>query len=206
MVDPISFIFAIAVLIMSIVAHEVMHGYAAERLGDPTARLAGRLTLNPLAHLDMVGSFIIPLATYFLGGFIFGWAKPVPYNPYNMRNPRWGGAIVAAAGPLTNVALALIFGLLIRFMPALGLPAEILPIAELIVFLNLLLALFNFIPVPPLDGSKILFAFLPHHFSYIQEFLERYSFIILIFLIIFLFRFLLPIIYFLFDLITGFGL
>jgi len=144
----IEFVFAIAVLIMSIVAHEVSHGYAAERLGDPTARLAGRLTLNPFKHLDLVGSFIVPVFTFFLGGFIFGWAKPVPYNPYNMRNPRSGGAIVAAAGPLANIVIALVFGLLIRFSPVLGLPDTFIAIASLIVLLNILLAFFNLFPIP----------------------------------------------------------
>ena len=199
----IDFVFAIAILIMSVVIHEVSHGYVAERLGDPTARLAGRLTLNPFKHLDLVGSFIVPILTFFLGGFIFGWAKPVPYNPYNMRDPRYGGAIVAAAGPLANVAIALVFGALIRFSPVLGLPDAFISIASLVVLLNILLAFFNSIPIPPLDGSKVLFAFLPYHLHYIQGFLERYGFFIIIFLIFFLWRFLLPIIFFLFRLVTG---
>ena len=100
-------IFQIAVLVMSVVIHEVSHGYAAEILGDPTARLQGRLTLNPLKHLDPVGSIIIPILTS-LTGFTFGWAKPVPYNPYNLRNQKWGELVVAAAGPLVNIFLVLI--------------------------------------------------------------------------------------------------
>src|SRR5687768_676502 len=107
-------IFGIAVLILSIIVHEVAHGVAADRLGDPTARYAGRLTLNPISHIDPVGSIVLPLITYFSGGFIFGWAKPVPYNPYNLRNGTWGEALVALAGPTSNIALALVFGLLIR--------------------------------------------------------------------------------------------
>jgi len=205
MIDPISFIFAIAVLITSVIIHEVSHGYVAEHLGDPTARLAGRLTLNPLAHLDLVGSFIVPTITFFLGGFIFGWAKPVPYNPYNLRDPRTGGAIIAAAGPFANIIIALIFGLLIRFSTVLHLPDTFLPIAGLIVLLNIILAFFNLLPIPPLDGSKILFAVLPYRFHYIQEFLERYGLFVIFLLIIFLWRFLLPVVFFLFRLITGGG-
>src|SRR3989338_25228 len=204
--DPVMFIFTIAVLIMSVVAHEVSHGYAADRLGDPTARFAGRLTLNPIAHLDMVGSFLVPALMFFFGGFIFVWAKPVPYNPYNMRNPRWGGAMVAVAGPLTNLLIAIVFGLLIRFASVLGLPPETLPVAYLIVVLNLILAVFNLVPIPPLDGSKVLFTLLPHHLYYIQEFLERYSIVILLLLIFFLWRFIFPIISVLFSFITGLGL
>jgi len=205
MADPVMFIFAITVLIMSIVAHEVAHGYAAELLGDPTARLAGRLTLNPINHLDVVGSFIVPVIAFFLGGFIFGWAKPVPYNPNNMKDPRWGGAWVAVAGPLTNILIALVFGLLIRFAGILGLPLSILPIVEIIVFLNILLAVFNLIPIPPLDGSKILFAILSYRYYYIQEWLERNWFIVIFILVIFLWRFLIPPVFFLFKLITGGG-
>ncbi|MBI2109086.1 MAG: site-2 protease family protein [Parcubacteria group bacterium] len=201
--DPINFIFAIAILLMSVIAHEVSHGYVAQLLGDPTARLAGRLTLNPLPHLDMMGSLIVPVLTFFLGGFIFGWAKPVPYNPYNMKNPRRDGALVAAAGPLTNIAIAVVFSILIRFAPALGLPASFIEIASIVVFLNILLAFFNLVPVPPLDGSKILFAILPWRLQFIQEFLERYWFVAIFILILFLWRLFLPIIFYVFQLATG---
>src|SRR3972149_7586905 len=107
-------IFQIAILIISVVIHEVSHGYAASFLGDQTAKYQGRLTLNPLKHLDFVGSFLVPSMAYFLGGFIFGWAKPVPYNPYNLKPGRWSEAVVAVAGPGSNLVLALIFGLLVR--------------------------------------------------------------------------------------------
>lgn len=201
--DPINFIFAIAILIMSIVAHEVSHGYVANMLGDPTARLAGRLTLNPISHLDLVGSFIVPVFTFFFGGFIFGWAKPVPYNPYNMKNPSRDGALVAAAGPLTNIAIAIAFSLLIRFDPVLGVPDSFIEIASIVVFLNILLGFFNFVPVPPLDGSKILFALLPYRMQFIQEFLERYWFVAIFILILFLWRLFLPLIFFIFQALTG---
>ena len=94
---------------MSVVIHEVAHGYTAELLGDPTARLQGRLTLNPIKHLDMVGSIIVPIITYISGGVIFGWAKPVPFNPYNLKNRKWGEGLVALAGPLSNLCIALFF-------------------------------------------------------------------------------------------------
>src|SRR3989344_1831079 len=114
--DPINFIFFISILIISVVIHEVSHGYMAEYLGDPTARLAGRLTLNPIPHLDLFGSFIIPLLLFFSSSpIMLGWAKPVPYNPYNLRNQRWGDALVASAGPLSNLAIALSIVLFVRF-------------------------------------------------------------------------------------------
>ena len=162
------FIFLIAILIFSIVIHEVSHGVAANYLGDPTAKHAGRLTLNPLRHLDFFGFVIIPLITYFAWGFPVGAAKPVPYNPYNLNNQKYGSAIVGAAGPASNLLIALIFGLSLRYMPFQiieSFPA-IAIIFSMIIFLNLLLAAFNLLPIPPLDGSKIFFVFLP---SFVQE-------------------------------------
>lgn len=197
-------LFQIAILVMSVVIHEVSHGYAAEILGDPTARLQGRLTLNPLKHLDPVGSVIVPLLTS-LSGFTFGWAKPVPYNPYNLRNQKWGELIVAGAGPLSNIFLALVFGLLIRFAGA-TLSDAFVSIAAIIIVINLVLAIFNLIPVPPLDGSKILWAFLPERFRQIRESMERYSFLLVLVAIFAIWQFLSPIVFQLFSLITGFRL
>ena|SRR3989344_2727336 len=147
------------ILIFSIILHEVAHGYAAERLGDPTARYAGRLTLNPIVHIDMLGSIILPLISILSpGGFIFGWAKPVPYNPYNLtRAPKWGEAIVAGAGPATNFALALLFALFVRFSP----DETFAAVCFMGVVSNLWLGFLNLVPVPPLDGSKVLEALLP---------------------------------------------
>lgn len=203
--QAIDFIFSIAVLIMSVVVHEVSHGYVAYALGDPTAKYAGRLTLNPLKHLDPFGSFLLPALTYLLGGFIFGWAKPVPYNPYNLKNQRWGPALVGGAGPASNIVIALIFGLTLRFgqWPVYSAFAQAL---SLIVFINLLLAIFNLIPVPPLDGSKILFAFVGRIWPELEYFMERWGFAVLIFFIFFLFRFIFPLVLFAFRLITGVGL
>ena len=166
----INFIFAIAVLIMSVVIHEVSHGYMAYYFGDITAKMAGRLTLNPFNHLDMVGSVIVPTIAFLTTGFIFGWAKPVPYNPYNLRNAKVGEPMVALAGPLSNFIVALVFGSLIRFGV---IPADLIQPAGLIVLINIVLGTFNLIPIPPLDGSKILFGILPYNLLYIREFLER---------------------------------
>ena len=201
----ISFLFTIIILIMSVVIHEVSHGYAAYLMGDTTAKNAGRLTLNPLAHLDFMGSLIVPLLAYLSAGFMFGWAKPVPYNPYNLKNQKYGDAIVAVAGPASNLLVALIFGLLIRFtFPYLGYAGiDFIKIVSLIVQINLILAIFNLIPIPPLDGSKILFTFLPYRFIGIKQNLERYSMFLLMFFILFLWEFLFPLITFLFSVITG---
>ena len=156
----------LVILIMSIVLHEMAHGYAANWLGDPTARLAGRLSSNPLVHIDLLGSVIVPALLFISNaGFIFGWAKPVPYNPYNLNNQKWGEAMVAAAGPATNIILAIVFAFIIRLEALLGLPASFIDLAVYAVFINILLAFFNMIPVPPLDGSKILMAVLPYQLA-----------------------------------------
>lgn len=181
----------IAALIISIVLHEMAHGYAANALGDPTARLAGRLSGNPLVHLDPLGSVIIPALLFFgNAGILFGWAKPVPYNPYNLSNKKYGEALVAAAGPAVNILLALIFAMIIRAADLLSLSSSFVELASYIVYINILLACFNMIPFPPLDGSKILMALLP--FSAQQKYrtmiasVERYGFFVT-FLFIFIF-------------------
>ena len=205
-INLIDIIFSIGVLIMSVVVHEMSHGYAAFMLGDSTAKYAGRLTLNPIKHLDFFGSFIVPLLSYSLGGVIFGWAKPVPYNPYNLKNQKWGAGLVGVAVPLSNFLIALIFGLIIRSYSYLTfLPPSFFEIASLIVFINILLAVFNMVPIPPLDGSKVLFALLPYKWHNIQMFLERYGLILVVIFIFFLFRVILPLVYILFRAITGIG-
>ncbi len=156
--ELIDTVFLVIVIIFSAVIHEVMHGVAADRLGDPTARYAGRLTLNPISHLDPFGSVILPIILALSGSsFFFAWAKPVPYNPFNLRPGRFSEAIVAGAGPASNIVIALIAGLIIRT----GLLVAANNILFLIVVVNVMLCIFNLIPVPPLDGSKILSSLLP---------------------------------------------
>lgn len=202
-------IFQLAVLIFSVMIHEVSHGYVADYLGDPTARLAGRLNLNPLNHLDVFGSIILPLTFYVLSGgtFIFGWAKPVPYNPYNLKNPLKGGALIAAAGPASNFILALVFGLAIRAMSFLNFTA-LAPLYVLfgaIVFVNILLGVFNLVPIAPLDGSKVLYALLPNSQSGREfiNFMERYGLIMVLAFVFFGFQLIIPIINFIYFVFTG---
>lgn len=166
-------IFFVIVLIISVVLHEIAHGYAALYLGDSTAKHAGRLTLNPVSHIDPIGSIAVPLIlSLFPGGLIFGWAKPVPYNPYNLKGGRMGPAYVALAGPVTNFIVALVFGIILSQAEVLGLNSGALPLINTIIYLNLALMWFNLIPVPPLDGSKVLFALLPYRFHKVQQALE----------------------------------
>lgn len=200
-------IFYIVVLIMSVVVHEVSHGYAALYFGDRTAELSGRLTLNPLKHLDLFGSIIIPAALIiFNAPFLIGWAKPVPYNPNNLRNYKWGSFAVAGAGILANVLIALIFSVIFRFGPELGVSANFYPAVSTIIVMNLALALFNLVPIPPLDGSKLLFAFLPYSSLKLQENLERYAFIVFIIFVIYFAKYLYLPLALLFKFFTGVAL
>lgn len=200
------FIFQIVILIFSVVIHEVSHGYAAYFLGDHTAKHQGRLNLNPFKHLEFFGSIFLPLVLFFTGSnFLIGWAKPVPFNPYNLKNQRWGEAIVAVAGPLSNIVIAVVFGLLIRF----GLQFEIiqsiavLKIMSFIVLTNLLLAIFNLIPIPPLDGSKIVFTIFQVEWGKTRIFLERFGIFMVLFFVFFLWSYVVPVIDVFFTLITG---
>jgi len=154
-------LFLYIIIIFSAVLHEFFHGWTANYLGDPTAKYAGRLTLNPLKHLDMFGTVILPLFLLFFSGAFIGWAKPVPYNPYNLRDQKWGSAKVAIAGPAANFSLALIFSLVLRFLPAEGFPLIFYIPVSWIVYTNILLGVFNLLPFPPLDGSTILMSFFP---------------------------------------------
>lgn len=204
----VDIIFSLIILIFSIIIHEIAHGYMAEYFGDPTARLAGRLTLNPIPHIDPFGSIILPAILAFTGsGFIIGWAKPVPYNPYNLRNFKWGTIFVGLAGVLANLALATIFGLMLRFHAELGIaPGPFADMLYTIVFLNIVLAVFNLIPFPPLDGAKVLFAFLPVRFQHIHDYLEHNWLLLMIFIIFFAQYIIWPISNLLFRLITGIGI
>ena len=198
-------IFYIIILLLSVIIHEMAHGYTALYFGDQTAKLAGRLTLNPIKHLDLFGSILLPLLLVFSGtGIVFGWAKPVPFNPFNLRNQRLGTIAVAAAGVIVNLFIALIFGILIRLSAVYNFDSEpFIFITSAIVLVNLVLAVFNLMPIPPLDGSKIVFALLPNRFRMVEFFLERYSIFILIIFILFFWQKLSPIIFSLFKLFTG---
>jgi len=192
---------------MSIVIHEISHGFMAEYFGDDTARNAGRLTLNPILHIDLFGSILLPAVLILSHSpFMFGWAKPVPYNPNNLSNRKWGTIAVAAAGVLANFFIAIIFGIIIRLTFGMALQPNFYFITSAIVIVNLALAIFNLVPIPPLDGSKILFSFLPERaFSFILAY-EQYSLILLLVFIVFFSDYLYPILAFLFHLITGLAL
>jgi Zn-dependent protease len=165
-------IVSVIILVFSVILHEVAHGYMADYLGDPTARREGRLTLNPVPHIDMYGSIIIPLSLALMQApILFGWAKPVPYNPYNIRH-KAGEVLVAAAGPLTNLLLALVFGVLIRVGLGEG-DALVSSMLYSVVSINVLLTVFNLIPIPPLDGSKIISIFLPRNLKVRYDVLRR---------------------------------
>lgn len=154
-------VFTVVILIFSIIIHEVAHGYAALWLGDPTAKLAKRLTLNPVRHIDLFGSIILPALLVFTHSpVLFGWAKPVPYNPYNLKNQRWGESIVSIAGVATNILVAVLFAVVARVAYAHGATA-FGDLAATAVLVNLFLGFFNLIPVPPLDGYGFLRGLLP---------------------------------------------
>ncbi len=173
MLDTLTSIIA---LVIAVVFHEVSHGYVANLLGDSTAKYAGRLSLNPIRHIDMWGTIIIPFLTYQFGGFVFGWAKPVPVNYYNLRHGKWGPVLVALAGPVANFLIILLSGILYRIVPA----NTLLPVLlQTIAFVNAYLMLFNLVPIPPLDGSRVLFVVLERRPD-IMAVLERYGMFILI--------------------------
>ena len=202
--NPNGIVFMLIVLIVSVIAHEISHGYMAEALGDPTARYAGRLTLNPLKHIDPIGSIIVPIISS-LGGFVFGWAKPVPYNPYNLKGGKWGPALVAIAGPAMNIFIALFFGFILRS----GLFDQFLnqlstTLIVQIILVNTILAFFNLIPVVPFDGSKILFSMLPYKYKYVEDFLTQNQFLILFIFIFFIWESIaIPILQFILRFITS---
>lgn len=219
-------VFEFIVLIFSAILHEVAHGFEALRLGDDTAERAGRLTLNPLKHLDPFLSVIMPLLLFVTTGFFFAGAKPVPYNPNNLRNPRTDSVKVAFAGPITNLFIALLFGILSVLIPisraakgvlwnaiAAGgtVPVFTTPLYGLffffliIVYINILLGIFNLVPIPPLDGSKVLFLILPPtQATYrIMYFLERWGLIFVLIFVFFGYSLIFPVINALFGVFTG---
>lgn len=162
--DPITNIFLVIILIISFMIRNIVYGYTANWLGDPTARLSGRITANPLAHIDPLGTVIIPGILIFTGtGIILGWPKPMPYNKYNFTNQKWGEVILGLSGSLANLVLAIVFAFIIRFAP---ISSNFLDLAVDVILLNLFLAFFNLIPIPPLDGSKLLANLLPYNLYY----------------------------------------
>jgi Zn-dependent protease len=190
-------IISILILIVSIVAHEVAHGVAALWQGDRTAKNAGRLTLNPIPHVDMVGSIIIPVSLFLIGApFLFGWAKPVPINPHSFRNIKYGEALVAFAGPLVNLILVAIFTLVLHFVP---MDATYTMVCQMAILINLVLAMFNLLPIPPLDGSKILFAFIPKAYYKMRRLLETRNFLVLIIVILLVWNLFQPAVFWIFD-------
>ncbi len=199
--------FFFVILLYSVIIHEVSHGISALWQGDSTAKYAGRLNLNPFNHIDIWGSIIVPILMYLSVGFAFGWAKPVPYNPYNLKNQKWGPALVSLAGPASNILLAIIFAFMARLIDlpvavkleiirhatefstiaplvAGSFSAIFFEICIVVIFMNVLLAFFNLIPIPPLDGSKLLFAILPMKIETLAM-MEQFGFVFLLFVIFF---------------------
>lgn len=227
-------LFFLAAVSLVISMHEAAHAYVANKLGDPTARLLGRVTLNPTAHIDPIGTVIIPLVILVISGFrfVFGWAKPTPINPLNFKNPRQDSALTALAGPASNFLLAAIIGIITRLLPlssldksvlassviggnipnlldlfSINLAAFIFVILLLTMVLNLILGIFNLIPVPPLDGYKVLLGIVPKDLALRLAVLESYGPIILIIFLLFFIRVFSPIIFailsFFLQILTG---
>ncbi|MFA5034812.1 MAG: site-2 protease family protein [Candidatus Margulisiibacteriota bacterium] len=194
MYDLSFFIIALPILLVTITIHEFAHAFVADKLGDPTPRLAGRLTLNPISHLDPIGFLMLLLVR-------FGWAKPVPINPYNFRNPKQGSLFVSLAGPLSNFFVAWVVAVIFKNVP---LPnSYLVDLVSYTIWINLSLGVFNLIPVPPLDGSHILEYFLPPHQYEVMVRLQQYSFLILIGIILFAMPILMTVIEFLYRLLVG---
>ncbi len=198
-------IFYFLILIASIIVHEVAHGMMAEREGDPTARMLGRITLNPIKHIDIFGSIILPaILIISSSGIVVGWAKPVPYDPRNLKNGRWSEAKVAIAGIVVNLCIAIFFGILIRAMIYFGyVYAPIIDIASIVILLNIVLALFNSIPLAPLDGFRFLSAVLPYSTRPFMRQIEQFSIPLLIAFIIFGWKYVAPIAFGAFSLLSG---
>lgn len=198
-------IYTIVVIILSAVFHEYAHGFVADYLGDPTPRSMGRLTLNPLVHIDLWGSILMPFMLFILsnGSFVFAYAKPVPFNPFNLRDQKWGVLKVAVAGVFVNALLAISFGLILRFV--IGLPFTVQKALVYIILMNLMLAVFNLIPVPPLDGSKVLFSLLSNRWYRLKVWMEQ-NYLWLLLAVLFLLSytsFMSDAVHWLFNLIVG---
>ena len=194
-------IFYFLVIIPSAIMHEYAHGWMADRLGDPTARYAGRLSLDPRVHIDPIGTLLLPLLLFFgsAGSFMFAYAKPVPFNPNNLRDQRWGPVYVALAGPFTNLLIAFVIGLFVRLLPA----SVFTDLLSVIVLANVLLGVFNCVPIPPLDGSKLLFAFLPNSMENVKIMLEKFGFVLVLIFIFYFSHLINPVVDYFVNLFTG---
>ena len=198
---------ALVIFFFAIVIHECAHGWMASRCGDDTARDAGRITLNPLPHIDPIGTIIFPLLLILSrSSFVIGWAKPVPINPYNFNNPRADLVRVGASGPLSNIGLAIVSSFLVwifSYLPMGEIKNSIIIILLFSVLINLLLAVFNLLPIPPLDGSQILSGLLPTHLAMRYERIRSFGFIIIFFLLLtgLLWAIILPIVQFLYNIL-----
>jgi len=177
------------IFIYSVVLHEIAHGFVADKLGDPTARISGRLTLNPIPHIDLVWSIIFPFFLFISKfGIIFGAAKPVPIDPYNLRNPRKDLGIIGISGPITNLLIAVILSIVARIIfsfPSNTFSYGAIQVLANAAYLNIALAIFNLIPIPPLDGSRVLASLLPNKYALIFDEIEKYGFFIIILLFLF---------------------
>ncbi len=187
-------------LVIGISLHEVMHALVGYALGDDTAKRQGRITLNPLAHIDPVMTVAVPLVMYVFFGVLIGAAKPVPFNPRNLRWGEYGMALVALAGPLTNLLLAFIGGLILHYL-GIGFWAEVLII---FISLNVVFFVLNMLPIPPLDGSRVLYVFAPNSVRKFMEAMERFGIILVLFLFLFLYEHIRPLLRWVFDFVTNF--
>ena len=170
-------------LIFSITMHEYFHGLVAEKFGDDTARYLGRLTLNPLAHIDFFGTFLLPMLSIITGAPVFGWAKPVPVDFYRLNNPRKDMIFIALAGPSINILIALVAAVLIRTLINIEGFFFVIPLFQYMIRLNIVLGIFNLVPVPPLDGSRVVSGLLPPHLAFQYEKITPYGFFIILFLL-----------------------
>lgn len=204
--EPIVLIFQLIVFIFSVMIHEISHGFIAYRLGDSTAKDAGRLTLNPLKHIDPFGSILLPAILFIVRSpVLFGWAKPVPFNPLNLKNPKRDSGLISLGGPASNLLVAIIFSIILQAIGLLGLPFNpaLIIFLNIIILVNVVLGIFNLVPIPPLDGSKILFWFLPKGTERFQQAYEQMGFYILLFFIFFGFQLIVPIVLAVYHLLGG---